>query len=195
MALPTELAQISTSFRHTLLPSLISHILHSLLQVFQQSDTAASRALQPFYAIINVIVVVVVVVVGIFCPAPGRARPQLPLLGLASSAHLCQLAHCCVSPPPPSPSLSLAASACAAAAVRAYYWCAENVCVIAMLTFVFFAHLSTRQAGRYERGQAGEGRVLAVLGHAHCRPFSFRLSFVLVALRGDSANPQSKCIY
>lgn len=129
------------------------------MQVFQQSDTAASRALQPFYAIINVIVVVVVVV-GIFCPAPGRARPQLPLLGLASSAHLCQLAHCCVSPPP-SPTLSLAASACAAA-VRAYYWCAENVCVIAMLTFVFFAHLSARQAGRYERGQAGEGRVLGL---------------------------------
>lgn len=101
----------------------------------------------------------------------GSVCPRLPLLGLASSAHLCQLAHCCVSctthtgacsaSSPPIPlSLSLGCSACAAAAaaaVRAYYWCAENVCVIAMLTFVFFAHLSSREGCERER-EAGGGK-------------------------------------
>lgn len=119
----------------------------------------------------------------------GSSTAAIVGLGIISSPLpvsplLCLLYH---SPLPLSLSLCLARSACAtaAAAVRAYYWCAENVCVIAMLTFVFFAHLSATGAG----GQA------AGLGHAHCRPLSFRLSFVLVALRGDSENPQSKCIY
>lgn len=135
------------------------------MQVFQQSDTAASRALQPFYAIINVIVVVVV---GIFCPAPGRARPQLPLLGLASSAHLCQLAHCCVSLSPPSPpplSCCLCLCCCCQGILLVCGKCLRN-CNVDIRIF----RSLVGQAGR--QVQEGAGRRGEGASYAWARPLS-----------------------
>lgn len=135
------------------------------MQVFQQSDTAASRALQPFYAIINVIVVVVVVV-GIFCPAPGRARPQLPLLGLASSAHLCQLAHCCVSLPPPSSlscCLCLCCCCCCQGILLVCGKCLRN-CNVDIRIFRSLVGQAGTRGGRQVRG--------GCLGCAWARPLS-----------------------